>query len=69
MQGMRFALDLVWLDRRGSVVKVTPALRPGRFAACVRASSVIEVRAGQGERFAAGLGAAAQPGATVDRAS
>lgn len=59
MQGMRFALDLVWLDRRGRVVKVTRGLRPGRFAACLRARSVVEVHAGQGERFAAALAAAA----------
>jgi uncharacterized membrane protein (UPF0127 family) len=56
MQGMRFALDLVWLDRRGRVVKVTEGLRPGRFAACLRARSVVEVRAGLGGRFAAVLG-------------
>jgi uncharacterized membrane protein (UPF0127 family) len=55
MQGMRFALDLVWLDGRGRVVKVTEGLRPGRFAACRRARSVVEVGAGQGARFAAAL--------------
>jgi uncharacterized membrane protein (UPF0127 family) len=55
MQGMRFPLDLVWLNRRGHPVKLTQGLRPGRFAACLRASSVIEVRAGQGHHFAAAL--------------
>jgi uncharacterized membrane protein (UPF0127 family) len=61
MQGMRFALDLVWLDRHGGVVKVTEGLRPGRFAACWRARSVVEVRAGSGARFAAALGGAPPP--------
>ena len=56
MQGMRFALDLVWLDRHGRVARVTEGLRPGRFAACRRARSVVEVRAGCGARFAAALG-------------
>jgi hypothetical protein len=55
MQRMRFALDLVWLDRRGRVVKITEALLPGRFAACLRARSVVEVRVGEGERFAAAI--------------
>jgi uncharacterized membrane protein (UPF0127 family) len=56
MQGMQFPLDLVWLDRHGAVVKVTEGVSPGRFAACLRARSVIEVNAGQGQRFAAALG-------------
>ncbi|HWH94646.1 MAG TPA: DUF192 domain-containing protein [Baekduia sp.] len=55
MQGMRFALDLVWLDRRGRPVKVTRGLAPGRFAACLRARSVVEVAEGQGPRFAQAL--------------
>jgi uncharacterized membrane protein (UPF0127 family) len=59
MQGMRFALDLVWLDRRGRVVRVTQDVQPGRFAVCLRARSVIEVRAGSGGRFAEALGAEA----------
>jgi uncharacterized membrane protein (UPF0127 family) len=61
MQGMRFALDLVWLDRRGRVVRVTEGLQPGRFAACLRARSVVEVGHGQGARFAAAL----EPGSPV----
>jgi uncharacterized membrane protein (UPF0127 family) len=55
MHGMRFPLDLVWLDRAGTVVKVSEDVRPGRYAACLRASSVVEVRAGQGARFAAAI--------------
>jgi hypothetical protein len=68
MQGMRFALDLVWLDRRGNVVKVSEGLQPGRFAACLRARSVVEVCAGSGARFAAALGGdVPAPAREVDR--
>ena len=57
--GMRFALDLVWLDRLGAVVRVDAAVGPRRMRTCLRARSVVECNAGHGERFAAALGAAA----------
>jgi len=50
--GMRFALDLVWLDRAGAVVRVDLDVAPRRFRTCRRARSVIEARAGSGEWFA-----------------
>jgi uncharacterized membrane protein (UPF0127 family) len=53
--GMRFALDLVWLGRGGRVLRVDHDVRPGRMKLCVRARSVVETCAGQGERFAAAL--------------
>lgn len=43
--GMRFALDLIWLDGAGRVVRVDRAVAPRQFAACRRAEAVIEVRA------------------------
>ena len=52
---MRFALDLVWLDGGGSVVRVDRAVRPWRMRTCLRARSVVEARAGEGERFVAAL--------------
>jgi uncharacterized protein len=56
---MRFPLDLIWLDRDGQVVKVTRNVKPRRQAACLRARTVVEVNAGEADRFiAAGLGAA-----------
>jgi uncharacterized protein len=45
--GMRFALDLHWLDAAGAVVRVDRAVRPGRVRACRRARAVIEVPAGR----------------------
>jgi uncharacterized protein len=51
--GMRFGLDLIWLGRRDEVVRVARAVPPGRHAACLRARSVLEVRAGEADRFLA----------------
>ncbi len=50
--GMRFALDLVWIARDGSVVRVDTDVAPRRVRTCLRARTVIETRAGAGRRFA-----------------
>lgn len=42
---MKFAIDLVYLDRNQRVVKVRSAVRPGRISAALRAHSVIELPA------------------------
>ena len=53
---MRFPLDLIWLDKRGHVVRVDHAVPPRRLKWCVRARSVVEAGAGTGDTFvAAGL--------------
>lgn len=59
MFGMRFPLDLVWLDKDRRVVRVDTGVPPRRMRTCLRARSVIEVAAGEGERFAAGWTASA----------
>jgi uncharacterized membrane protein (UPF0127 family) len=41
--GMRFALDVVFLDSRGAVIGVRCALGPGRVARNARAASVLEL--------------------------
>jgi uncharacterized membrane protein (UPF0127 family) len=57
--GMRFALDLVWLARDGSVVEIETSVAPRRHAMARSARSVVEVREGWGRRFVdAGLEAA-----------
>ena len=53
--GMRFALDVIWLDRRGAVLRVDHDVQPRKHAACRAARSVVEVAAGSGDRFAAAL--------------
>jgi uncharacterized membrane protein (UPF0127 family) len=56
--GMRFALDLLWLDGDGDVVRHDEAVAPRRLRTCLRARAVVEAAAGDGERFAAALAAA-----------
>ena len=48
---MRFPLDLIWLDRRGAVVRVDEAVPPRRLRTCVRARSVVECNAGAALAF------------------
>jgi uncharacterized membrane protein (UPF0127 family) len=55
--GMRFALDLVWLDAAGALVRLDRAVAPRRLRTCLRARAVVEAAAGDGERFAAALAA------------
>jgi uncharacterized protein len=55
--GMRFALDLVWLARDGRVLRVDHDVAPRRMKLCVRARSVVETAAGEGDGFAAALDA------------
>jgi uncharacterized membrane protein (UPF0127 family) len=51
--GMRYALDLVWLDADGTVMGIEQGVRPGRLRGRRGAGGVIEVPAGEGERAAA----------------
>ena len=43
---MRFAVDAVFVDRAGLVLKVVSRLKPWRMAAALRAYAVIELNAG-----------------------
>lgn len=55
--GMRFDLDLIWLDRVGHVVRIDRDVPARRMRTCVRASRVVEVNAGTADAFvSAGLG-------------
>jgi uncharacterized membrane protein (UPF0127 family) len=59
--GMRFALDLLWLDAEGALLRVDHDVPARRVRTCVRASAVIECGAGNGDRFAACLAVDAAP--------
>ena len=48
---MRFPLDLIWLARDGSVVRVDENVPPRRLRTCVRARSVVECNAGAARAF------------------
>ena len=51
--GMRFALDLHFLDAGGAVVESRLAVPPRRLAICGKADAVLEIPAGQGGEIAA----------------
>lgn len=54
--GMRFPLDLLWLDRAGQVLRLDCDVGSGRLRSCRRAGGgVIEVAAGAGAALAATL--------------
>jgi uncharacterized membrane protein (UPF0127 family) len=44
--GMQFAIDVVYLDRKRRVRKVTPNLKPWRLSLCLTGHSVLELPAG-----------------------
>lgn len=44
--GMRFAIDVIFVDRQGYAVKVVRDLKPWRIALASRAHAVIEMPAG-----------------------
>ena len=44
--GMKFPIDLVFLDRKNRVVKTRSNMRPGRLSACLSAKSVVELPSG-----------------------
>lgn len=46
MLGMRYAIDIAFVDADGRVLKQVANLRPMRMAACRAASASVELRAG-----------------------
>jgi uncharacterized protein len=48
--GMRFPIDVVFLDRRGWPIAIERGVRPGRLVTCRRAAVVIETKAGDADR-------------------
>src|SRR5208283_1798940 len=47
---MRFAIDLVYVDRKHKVRKVRNAVPPWRLSACLTAHSILELPAGTAQR-------------------
>ena len=55
--GMRFPLDLIWLDGTGTIVRVDRHVAPRRLRFCRSGRSVIECNGGHADAFlAAGIG-------------
>ncbi len=63
---MRFAIDVVFVDRAGTIVRIVPRVPPWRFAGAKRAYACLELAAGAAERFGLEVGqnyaALANPG-------
>jgi uncharacterized membrane protein (UPF0127 family) len=49
--GVRFAIDIVFLDENGAAVRVERAVGPRRVLCCRRAFAVLETRAGEAALF------------------
>jgi uncharacterized membrane protein (UPF0127 family) len=47
--GMRYAIDVVFLDKNGRILKIVHGLKPHRVAWCWQAHSVLELAAGQAQ--------------------
>ncbi|MDH6167917.1 uncharacterized membrane protein (UPF0127 family) [Variovorax boronicumulans] len=50
--GMRYPIDVVFLDRNGQIVRVVEQLKPMRMVWCPGAARVLELDAGQARRLA-----------------
>jgi uncharacterized membrane protein (UPF0127 family) len=57
MLGMRYAIDVAFVDRAGLVLKIVPSLRPARFAAAKAAHAAWEFAAGGCAHYGIQLGA------------
>lgn len=54
---MQFAIDAVYFDSSMTIVKIVPRLRPWiGLSACLKASSVLEMKAGEAERLGLAIG-------------
>jgi uncharacterized membrane protein (UPF0127 family) len=53
---MKFAIDVVFLDKNKRVVKIASRLKPWRVAGSFRARSVLELPAGTAERSGTQVG-------------
>lgn len=49
MFGMRYAIDVLFLDKSDAVIRVCHSLRPNQMAYCHKASWVVELPAGTAE--------------------
>lgn len=54
--GMRFPLDVAFLDEAGRLLRLLATVPPGRICTCRGARAVLEASAGEGERFLAAIG-------------
>ena len=56
MFGMRFAIDVVYADREGRVLKLVHAIKPWRASYCMGAKVALELPVGAIDRAGVGVG-------------
>ena len=54
--GMRYRIDVAFVDRRGCVIKLVEALKPMRAAWCPSAHGAVELLAGSARAYGIGKG-------------
>jgi uncharacterized protein len=59
--GMRFAIDVLFLDEEWDVLEVRHHVKPCRIVGCRRATAVVETRAGESWRFLSPVSRPAAP--------
>jgi len=59
--GLRFAIDVVFVDAAGRVKRIDERVRPWRLRACLGAHSVVELAAGEARRLGFEVGHAIVP--------
>lgn len=47
--GMKFPIDVVYLNKKNQVIKIVDALKPTRMSGCLRASKVLELASGSAQ--------------------
>jgi len=53
--GMRFSIDVVFLDGQGAPIRVVEGVSPRRITVCRSAKALLETEAGEGARFVEAL--------------
>lgn len=53
---MAYPIDVVFLDRAGTITKIVPHLPPWRIAACRSATRTLELAAGEARRLGLAVG-------------
>jgi len=56
MVGMKYSLDLCYLDANGKVLKIVNQIKPWQFSACSGAKSVIEMLKGMNRKLEISVG-------------
>jgi uncharacterized protein len=56
MFGMRFAIDVIYADREGRVLKLVRGIKPWRASVCIGAKAALELPVGAIDRCGVGVG-------------